>query len=506
MINPHAVKRASRLTLIPCLAGLASISLPANAAPAAAEKAQPPVEAVKVQSLIVTAKPLPYAMQPGAVVGDITPEIQLDPSDIQSYGVSTVTELLNELAPQTRSDRGRGQQAPVVLLNGRRISSLNEVQNIPTEAILRIDILPEEVALKYGYTADQRVINFVLKPLFRAFTAEAVGGTTTEGGDENGQAELDRFKVDRDTRLNLDLKYQISAGLTDAQRGLAGATNGPPFSLAGNVVSQTPGAQIDPAFSALVGQPATVAGVPAGVAADQRLTLAEFAPQAGVANVTDTASDYSLAPASQALTANAVVARPFVAGINATLNVTLGATHSTSLQGLPGLSLRVPAGDPFSPFASPVTVDRYVAGQGPLEQDIQGLDRPRRHDAQPRPGLLAGVSDRRLQPRRRDDQDRGRAGRIRPASVARPGVADAESVWAVAGQSAVAAAPQHRRCDHRWRATSSCWATARCSSCRPARSTSAPRSAMRRRWRTPPRATWAPSRPRVWPATTPRRC
>src|SRR6201996_6929797 len=230
MIRTHAFKRAlSRLAgrrsswaLGLCLLGQASFALPANAAPAA----PPPTESVKVQTLTVTAKPLPYALQPGAVVGDITPEIQLDPSDIQSYGVSTVTELLNELAPQTRSDRGRTQQGPVVLLNGRRISSLNEVQNIPTEAILRIDILPEEVALKYGYTADQRVVNIVLRRRFRAITGELVGGGATEGGDANGQAEVDQFQVRRDQRTNFDLKYQYAAGLTDAQRALVEPTSG----------------------------------------------------------------------------------------------------------------------------------------------------------------------------------------------------------------------------------------------------------------------------------------
>jgi iron complex outermembrane receptor protein len=366
--------RRPRITLIgavvPYLAALspAAEAIGAPQGDAAGQQGPP----VKVGSITVTAPPLPYAKQPGAVVGDITPEIQLDPSDIQSYGVSTVTELLNELAPQTRSDRGRTQLSPVVLLNGRRISSLNEIQNIPTEAILRIDILPEEVALKYGYTADQRVINFVLKPQFRAITTELVGGQTTQGGDANGQAEIDQFRVDHDERLNMDLKYQVSAGLTDAQRGLDGAAGGAPFALPGNVVSPTPGAQIDPAFSALVGEPVTVAGVPARVAANQSPTLADFAPDAGKPNVTDTAGDYSLAPATQQLTANAVMAHPIFAGINATFNVTLGANTSSSLQGLPGLSLLVPAGDPFSPFGSPVVVDRYVAGEAPLQQDIQG--------------------------------------------------------------------------------------------------------------------------------------
>ena len=325
-------------------------------------------DATEVTPLTITAK---RQVKPvGSVVGDIKPELTLGPSEVQSYGVSTVTELLNELAPQTRSDRGRGATSPVILLNGRRISSLNEVQNIPTEAILRVDILPEEVSLKYGYTADQRVVNIVLKRRFRAITAEAVGGVTTEGGDPTGQGELDRFEVRRDDRLNLDLKYQVAGGLTDAQRNLTESPT--PYSYAGNVESSPTGGALDPAFTALVGQPVTVAGVPAGVAAGQKLTLQDFAPTAGDANTTNTAGDHSLVPQTQTLTANAVLARPIFGGINATLNATLTGNSSTAMQGLPGVGLMVPTGDPFSPFGSPVTVDRYVAGETPLTQNVDG--------------------------------------------------------------------------------------------------------------------------------------
>jgi len=45
---------------------------------------------------------------PGSVVGDIQPEQQLGPADIRSYGVSSISDLLNELAPQTNSVRGSG--------------------------------------------------------------------------------------------------------------------------------------------------------------------------------------------------------------------------------------------------------------------------------------------------------------------------------------------------------------------------------------------------------------
>jgi hypothetical protein len=305
--------------------------------------------------------------QPGAVVGDIKPELQLSPADIQSYGVSTVTELLEELAPETRSDRGRGGESPVVLLNGRRISGFNEIQNIPTEAILRVDILPEEVSLKYGYTADQRVVNIVLRRRFRAITGELQGGGPTEGGRESGQAEADLLHIRGDNRLNLDLKYVGASQITDAARGIIEPTPNTPYDLTGNITSAIPGAQIDPALSALAGKTVTVAGLPAGLGG-RALTLGDLGPTAGVANVTDVGDDRTLSPASQSLTANAVLAKPLPLGINATFNGTLGVTTSDSLQGLPGVSLTVPAGNAFSPFGAPVVVDRY--GDQPLTQSI----------------------------------------------------------------------------------------------------------------------------------------
>ncbi|MFI4936615.1 MAG: TonB-dependent receptor [Caulobacterales bacterium] len=357
----------------------ATVALLALAAPALAQtagpikpppaKTQPPSsddeDEATVQSITVAAQKA--APQPGAVVGDIKPELQLAPADIQSYGVSSVTELLTELAPQIRSDRGRGGEPPVVLLNGRRISSFAEIQNIPTEAILRVDILPEEVALKYGYTANQRVVNIVLRRRFRAITGELEGGGATEGGAANGQAEANLLHLRGDARLNLDLKYHASAALTEADRPLVSIASGEPFDLTGNVLSTTPGGQIDPALSALVGRPVTIAGVPAGAPASGP-TLADFVPTAGVANVTDVRADRTLTPETQQVTANAVWAAPIFGGLRATLNATLGASSSDTLQGLPSLGLIVPAGDPFSPFGSDVMVDRYVSGFGPLHQ------------------------------------------------------------------------------------------------------------------------------------------
>ena len=61
--------------------------------------------------------------------------------------MSSVSELLGALAPQVQ---GNNNGPPVVLLNGQRNSRFSEIRDLPTEAISRVDILPEEVALKYA--------------------------------------------------------------------------------------------------------------------------------------------------------------------------------------------------------------------------------------------------------------------------------------------------------------------------------------------------------------------
>jgi hypothetical protein len=348
------------------MAGLLAASAAHAEGPAPAVQASAAAKAATVSELVVTAE----RPQPGAVIGEIPPELQLNPADIQSYGVSNIADLLTELAPEIRSDRGRGGEGPVVLLNGRRISAFNEIRDLPTEAILRVDILPEEVALKYGYSANQRVVNIVLKPHFRAVTAEAVGGGPTEGGQPSGQAELGVFRIAEDHRAHLDLKYQAGDALTEDERDLIPLSSGQAFDLIGNVRSAPPGGEIDPALSAQAGAPVTVAGVPVG-AAGRALTLADFAPTAGLANTSDVGRFRTLLPETRMVSANGVYSHP-IFGVSATVNATFEATSSDALLGLPGLALQVPAGDPFSPFDRPVEVDRYVAGLGPLTQSIDG--------------------------------------------------------------------------------------------------------------------------------------
>ena len=156
----------------------------------------------------------------GSVVGDIPPENTLDARDIRATGATNISDLLDALAPQIGSARGRGGEAPVLLLNGQRISGFRELRDIPAEAIVRVEILPEEVALKYGYRADQKVVNMVLRQRFRSTTAQVGAGGATDGGYASGNADLTRFLVQRNGRTTFNLHAEGNSMLTEAERNI----------------------------------------------------------------------------------------------------------------------------------------------------------------------------------------------------------------------------------------------------------------------------------------------
>jgi len=156
----------------------------------------------------------------GSVIGDIPPEKTYDARDVRATGAANINELLDALAPEIGSARGRGGGAPVLLLNGQRISSFRELRDIPTEAIQRVEILPEEVALKYGYRADQRVVNIVLRQRFRSTTALASANVATDGGYLGGTGDVTRLLIQRNGRTTLNAHAEGNGMLTEAERNI----------------------------------------------------------------------------------------------------------------------------------------------------------------------------------------------------------------------------------------------------------------------------------------------
>ncbi|MDH5632507.1 MAG: TonB-dependent receptor [Gammaproteobacteria bacterium] len=211
-----------------------------------------------------------------------SPVLVIDKEDIERSGVSTVSELLqnltsngggaydekfsNSFAPGSSaiSMRGLGQDATLVLINGRRVANYGFSQNItdsfvdlnsiPLGAIERIEILKDGASAVYGSEALAGVINFILKDNYQGASGDVrVGATAGGGGDEqafnfiggtsNGKTSLN-FALnyfDREIVMLTDRDFSSSADQT-ANGGYDFRSSAYPIS---NVRSATTGAWID---------------------------------------------------------------------------------------------------------------------------------------------------------------------------------------------------------------------------------------------------------------------
>ncbi|HZV84256.1 MAG TPA: TonB-dependent receptor [Brevundimonas sp.] len=293
----------------------------------------------------------------GSVDTDIPPDLTLSAEQIQAYGASNIAELLTYLEPVTRSTRGRGDGQPVFLVNGRRISGFREIQGIPTEAIERTDILPEEVALQFGYRADQRVVNFVLKSNFRSVTAEVSGRGPTQGGRTTAEIEGNVLYIAGATRMSMDAEYERSTPLYESERDIIRDAGLTPYDLTGNIAGTPFGTEIDPALSALVGSTVLLNPVPTTTT---NPGLAAFAAAAGDPRTGDLGAYRTLLSASERATVRGTVKRDLNGTTQGTVSGSIEDRSSRSFNGLPGVILTLPDGNPFSPFADDVLVYRYL--------------------------------------------------------------------------------------------------------------------------------------------------
>lgn len=363
------------------LYGLAAVSLD-PAATSAATPAEPPVMIAEgdqktakvkdegpneVEGLTIQADPR------GKVEGNIEPEIELNEEEIKSFGANSIGELLTLLTPQTASTRGRdgGGGGPVLLINGRRISGFQEIQGVPPEAIERFQVLPEEVALSYGYKADQRVVNIILKKNYNATTAQAAATVATDGGRTTLSGGGNRVNIDGDKRWNLDLQVQRDPYLLENDRNIVRAPDGQPYDLVGNI-SGLNGGEIDPALSAASGGLVKIAGVPDAAQAG-RVGLSAFSPLAGRYNTDDLTASRSLISKSERATLRGSISRDLNKTTQLTISGNLEDTKGQALLGLPGVRFTLPAGSPFSPFSQAVTSYRYIDAPGALARETDVL-------------------------------------------------------------------------------------------------------------------------------------
>jgi iron complex outermembrane recepter protein len=257
------------------------------------------------------------AAMPGAVLGDIPPENSLNPAQIAAYGDSTINDLLNDIAQQTQSDQGRGNTAPIILVNGKRVSGVNEVGDLPTESILRVDILPEEVALRYGYGAEQKVVNIILRRNFHAKLFDLTGSESTDGGGESDMADANYSRIHDNDRVNVVARIKTQEPILESDRG----------------VSSTAGTVSDPTGS-----------------------------------IGNDSEARTLEPASTTYSLNSVFAYALSQALQGSFNAMATYQTTRAKDGYPAATLDVPASSPYAREDVDAVVGRYLSG-ATLHQD-----------------------------------------------------------------------------------------------------------------------------------------
>ena len=314
---------------------------PSAASPTAV--ASPPPVAAKPEGgeEIVVLAQRPRAAVPGAILA----ETNLDANAVAALGASTIADVLAQITPLTDGSQARAGDAPILLVNGRRIGSFDEVKNLPPEAVERIDILPEEAALQLGYPARSKPVNIVLRRHYAAITGEAEGRLTTRGLRGDANAEMNAVRITGDNRLTLDIQYQAASAITEAKRGVIRPVDGLAISAAG-ILSAAGGGVLAPLAERFLGDPAS------------GRALADFAatpPQ------DDTGARRTLVPASSEFTANGAFNRALGGGKTLTANARFDRLTTDELLGPAIADITIPL-VAASPFSVPLTLRRSLPG------------------------------------------------------------------------------------------------------------------------------------------------
>jgi iron complex outermembrane recepter protein len=377
------------------LAGTAGEEVPAQG-PLDQADARRPEERLELEEVIVTGSRLKHPEAAGP-----SPVIAITREQIDRSGAGTVREVLNAvtqtsvqldesgnssfLGAATMQLRGLPVGTTLMLLNGRRLGASGtqvsanffDLNNIPLEAVERIEILTDSASAIYGADAIGGAVNLILKNDFTGAGASARFGTSAEGdatersasltfggkGESlSGLVVLDYF--DRDPLHGTDRDVTSTQDFTR----FGGADLRSTFSYPANIYS------LD--GTALPGLTSTFAGVPAGTDGIG-LTPADFVATDGVLNLFD-AAPYST------LLAQAERKSVFASGrYNVSPRLSLfGELLYTDREQIVSLApdalpfgqfglFTVPASNPFNPFGVAVGVDYRLVDLGPRANDSQ---------------------------------------------------------------------------------------------------------------------------------------
>jgi hypothetical protein len=147
---------------------------------------------------------------------DVAPERSLDEADVESYGLGSVGEVLDEIAAES----GDSREDPVFLVNGKRVNGLGDVEDLPAEAISRVEVIPAGGGSKVGARAGQRVYNISLRKNLDLVAARAGVRVATRGAWSSRRGDVSYTHIRGERRVSLAVKARDDDTLLESERGV----------------------------------------------------------------------------------------------------------------------------------------------------------------------------------------------------------------------------------------------------------------------------------------------
>ncbi|MEL6707651.1 MAG: hypothetical protein AAFP79_05170 [Pseudomonadota bacterium] len=148
------------------------------------------------------------------------PLLELNEEDIAAEGVASIADLVQQIQNQTGSARGRGGGRPVILVNGIRPGNFRELFQYPPEALAKVEVFPEEVAQRFGFPPDRRVINLILKENYSSREVELEFEGPARGGRFVNEQEFGYLKIADGGRINFNFTAGDASLLTEDERNI----------------------------------------------------------------------------------------------------------------------------------------------------------------------------------------------------------------------------------------------------------------------------------------------
>ena len=124
----------------------------------------------------------------------------------------TIGEVIDRL------ERRHGGRPYSILVNGRRLSDISDLREIPPEALKGIDILDRSRASAFGFPPQDQILNLDLKPRFDAASTDVSVRQPTEGAATSGSFGLRYANINQERRFSASITLQDATALVAADR------------------------------------------------------------------------------------------------------------------------------------------------------------------------------------------------------------------------------------------------------------------------------------------------